>query len=153
MRIRVVSVGRDRSGLYRPAVEEYARRISRFIRLELVEVPEARRHAGTPRAREEEGEALLSRLGPRDRVVALDERGAAPSSAELARRLEVWLAGGRDLAFLVGGADGLSDAVRARADEMLSLTRLTLAHRLARLVLLEQLYRAFSIARGEPYHR
>lgn len=153
MRIRVLAVGRDRSGLYRPALEEYARRLEHYARFEVVEVPEARRHAGTPRARDEEGEALLARLRDGERVVALDERGKEPSSQELALRLGGWLAGGRDLAFVVGGADGLSEAVRARADESLSLSRLTLAHRLARLVLLEQLYRAFTILRGEPYHK
>ncbi len=153
MRVRVLAVGRDRSGLYRPAVEEYARRIARYARFEVVEVPEARRHAGTPRARDEEGEAILARLRDGERVVALDERGREPSSQELARRLAAWLAGGRDLAFAVGGADGLAEAVRMRADELLSLSRLTLAHRLARLVLLEQLYRAFTILSGEPYHK
>lgn len=153
MRLRVLAVGRDRSGLYRPALEEYARRLGRYARFEVVEVPEARRHAGTPRARDEEGEAILARLRDGERVVALDERGREPSSEELARRLGAWLAGGRDLALVVGGADGLAEAVKARADESLSLSRLTLAHRLARLVLLEQLYRAFTILRGEPYHK
>lgn len=153
MKIRVLAVGRDRSGLYRPALEEYARRIGRYASFEVVEVPEARRHAGTPRARDEEGDAILARLRDGERVVALDERGREPSSEELARRLGAWLAGGRDLALVVGGADGLAGAVKARADESLSLSRLTLAHRLARLVLLEQLYRAFTILRGEPYHK
>ena len=153
MRIRVVAVGRDRSGLYAPAVEEYAKRLGRYARFEIVEVPEARRHAGTPRAREEEGEALLARIRPEERVVALDERGEEPGSAAFAERVGRWLSGGRDVELLVGGADGLSGAVLERAEERLALSRLTLAHRLARLVLVEQLYRAFTILRGEPYHR
>jgi len=153
MRLRIVAVGKDRSGLYAPAVEEYAKRLSRHARFEVVEVPEARRHAGTPRARDEEGEALLARLDPRERVVLLDERGDEPTSPELARRLERWLAGGKDVALVIGGADGHGEAVRARADETLALSRMTLAHRLARLVLAEQLYRAFTIVKGEPYHK
>jgi 23S rRNA (pseudouridine1915-N3)-methyltransferase len=153
LKLRILSIGKDRSGLYQPAIEEYARRVGRFARLELLELPEARRHAGTPLAKVEEGEALLARLGPRERVVALDERGQAHGSVELARRLQAWLEGGRDVAFLVGGSDGLADAVLARAEERISLSRLTLAHRLARLVLAEQLYRAFTILRGEPYHK
>jgi 23S rRNA (pseudouridine1915-N3)-methyltransferase len=153
VRIRVVAVGKDRSGLYAPAVEEYAKRIGRHARFEIVEVPEARRHAGTPRARDEEGESLLARLGERERVVALDERGEEETSVAFAKRLERWLARGQDVALVIGGADGLSDAVRARASEALALSRMTLAHRLARLVLVEQLYRAFTIVRGEPYHK
>jgi len=153
MRLRVLAVGRDRSGLYQPAIEEYAKRIARYARLEMVEVPEARKHAGTPRAREEEAESLLARLGERERLVALDERGQEHGSVELARRLASWLEGGRDVALVIGGSDGLAEAVLARAEERLSLSRLTLAHRLARLVLLEQLYRAFTILRGEPYHK
>lgn len=153
MRLRVVAVGRDRSGLYAPAVEEYAKRLGRYVRFELVEVPEARRHAGTPRARDEEGEALLAKVGARERVICLDERGEEETSLAFARRVERWLAGGQDVALLVGGSDGLAEAVRARAAETIALSRLTLAHRLARLVLVEQLYRAFTILRGEPYHK
>jgi 23S rRNA (pseudouridine1915-N3)-methyltransferase len=153
LRLRILAVGRDRSGLFRPAVDEYARRLSRHARFEVVEIPEARRHAGTPRAREEEAESLLARLGERERLVALDERGREHTSPELARRLSAWLEGGRDVALAIGGADGLSERVLSRAEERLSLSRLTLAHRLARLVLAEQLYRAFTILRGEPYHR
>jgi 23S rRNA (pseudouridine1915-N3)-methyltransferase len=153
MKLRVVAVGRDRSGLYAPAVEEYASRIARYVRFELVEVPEARRHAGTPRARDEEGEALLSRLGARERVVLLDERGAEDTSEAFARRVGRWLERGQDVALVLGGADGLAEAVRARGDETLALSRMTLAHRLARLVLVEQLYRALTILRGERYHK
>jgi 23S rRNA (pseudouridine1915-N3)-methyltransferase len=153
MRIRIVAVGKDRSGLYAPAVEEYARRLGRYARFEVVEVPEARKQAGTPGAKDEEGESVLRKLDPRERVVLLDERGEEPTSLELARRLERWLAGGKDLAFVVGGSDGHGARVRARADESLSLSRLTLAHRLARVVLAEQLYRAFTLVRGEPYHK
>ncbi|HEX9052560.1 MAG TPA: 23S rRNA (pseudouridine(1915)-N(3))-methyltransferase RlmH [Anaeromyxobacter sp.] len=153
MRIRIVAVGRDRSGLYAPAVEEYARRIGRYARFELVEVPEARRHAGTARARDEEGEALLARIGDRERVVALDERGEEETSLAFARRVARWLERGQDVALVIGGSDGLADPVRARAAETIALSRLTLAHRLARLVLAEQLYRAFTILRGEPYHK
>lgn len=153
MRIRVLAVGKDRSGLYAPAVEEYAGRLSRYARFELLEIPEARRRAGTPQARDEEGESILARLVDRERVVALDERGEEPTSAGLARKLEGWMRGGRDVALVIGGSDGLAAAVLDRAAERLALSRLTLAHRLARLVLLEQLYRAFTILRGEPYHK
>jgi 23S rRNA (pseudouridine1915-N3)-methyltransferase len=153
VRVRLLAVGKDRSGLYAPAVAEYVARLSRQLRFELVELPEARKHADTPRAREEEGATILARLDPRDHVVALDERGKEYGSVELARRLEGWLGAGRDLAFVIGGADGLAAPVLERAAEKLALSRLTLAHRLARLVLVEQLYRAMTIVRGEPYHK
>ncbi len=153
MRIRVLSVGKDRSGLYGPAVDEYVKRISRYVRFSLEEVPEARRTAGTPRARDEEGESLLDRIEDGERVVLLDERGKEPTSVELARRVAGWVEGARDVTLVLGGSDGHGDAIRARATETLSLSRLTLAHRLARVVLLEQLYRAFTILRGEPYHK
>jgi 23S rRNA (pseudouridine1915-N3)-methyltransferase len=153
VRLRLLAIGKDRSGLYAPAVAEYAQRLGRYVKFELVELSEARKHAGTPRAREEEGEALLSRLEAREHVVALDERGKEYTSVELARRVEAWLGGGRDVALVIGGSDGLSEAVLARAGEKLALSRFTLAHRLARLVLVEQLYRAMTILRGEPYHK
>ena len=153
MRIRIVAVGKDRSGLYAPAVEEYARRLARYARFELVEVQEARKHAGTPRAKDEEGETLLAKLGDRERVVALDERGEEETSVAFARRVAKWLERGQDVALVIGGSDGLAEAVKARAAETIALSRMTLAHRLARLVLAEQLYRAFTILRNEPYHK
>lgn len=153
MRLRVVAVGKDRSGLYAPAVEEYAKRLSRYGRFELVEVPEARRHAGTPQAREEEGASLLAKLAPRERVVALDERGEELTSVAFAARVQRWQERGQDVTLVIGGSDGLSAAVLARADEKLAVSRFTLAHRLARLVLVEQIYRAMTLLRGEPYHK
>jgi 23S rRNA (pseudouridine1915-N3)-methyltransferase len=153
VKIRLLAVGRDRSGLYAPAVDEYAKRIARAAKFELVELPEAKKHAGTPRARLEEGETILARLRDGERVVALDERGREWTSVEFARRVEGWMSGGRDVALVIGGSDGLAPDVLARADETLALSRLTLAHRLARLVLVEQLYRAFTILKGEPYHK
>lgn len=153
MRVRLLAVGRDRSGLYAPAVEEYVARLGRQLRFELVELPEARKQAGTPRAKEEEAATILARLDPREWLVALDERGDEPTSPELARRVERWMTRGQDVALVIGGADGLAPAVLARAGERLALSRMTLAHRLARLVLVEQLYRAMTIIRGEPYHK
>jgi 23S rRNA (pseudouridine1915-N3)-methyltransferase len=153
MRLRILAVGKDRSGLYAPAVEEYAKRIARYVRFEVVEVPEARKRAGTPQAKEEEAGSLLARLDPRERVVALDERGIEEGSTAFSARVGRWLQGGRDTALVIGGADGLGQAVLDRAEERLALSRMTLAHRLARLVLVEQIYRAFTILRGEPYHK
>jgi len=153
VKLRVLAIGKDRSGLFAPAAEEYADRLHRYVRFELVEVPEARKHAGTPRAKEEEGDALLARIDPREHVVALDERGKEYTSLELARRVEAWLGAGRDVALVIGGSDGLSQEVLARAGEKIALSRMTLAHRLARVVVLEQLYRAMTILRGEPYHK
>jgi 23S rRNA (pseudouridine1915-N3)-methyltransferase len=153
VKVRLLAVGRDRSGLYAPAVEEYVGRLQRQLKFELVELPEARKQAGTPQARDEEAATILARLGPRERVVALDERGEQPTSLELARRVEKWMTGGQDVALVIGGSDGLAPAVLERAQERLALSRLTLAHRLARLVLVEQLYRAMTIIRGEPYHK
>ncbi len=153
MRLRIVAVGKDRSGLYAPAVEEYAKRLSRYVKFELVEVSEARKHAGTPQARDEEAAALLARLGPRERVVALDERGEERTSVDFAARVRRWVEGGQDVALVIGGSDGLAEAILARAAEKIALSRMTLAHRLARLVLVEQLYRAMTILRGEPYHK
>jgi 23S rRNA (pseudouridine1915-N3)-methyltransferase len=153
VKLRLLAIGKDRSGLFAPAAAEYAGRLARYVKFELVELPEARRHAGTPRAKEEEGATLLARIGPRDHVVALDEHGKEHTSLELARKMEAWLAGGRDVALVLGGSDGLSPEALARAGEKVALSRMTLPHRLARVVLLEQLYRAMTILRGEAYHK
>jgi 23S rRNA (pseudouridine1915-N3)-methyltransferase len=153
VKVRLLAIGKDRSGLYAPAVDEYVGRLTRYLKFELVELPEARKHAGTPQAREEEAATILAKLNPGERVVILDERGEEPTSVELAKRVERWLHRAQDVALVIGGSDGLAAALHDRADETLALSRLTLAHRLARLVLVEQLYRAMTILRGEPYHK
>lgn len=146
MRIRILSIGRDRSGLFEPAVEEYVRRIRKQHPVELLELKEAG-SAGR------EAESMLSRLSPREVVVCLDERGQELSSPELASHLGRWRDESRDVAFLIGGDEGHGTAARDRADLVWSLSRLVLPHRLARVVVAEQIYRALTILRGEPYHK
>ncbi|MGI5862513.1 MAG: 23S rRNA (pseudouridine(1915)-N(3))-methyltransferase RlmH [Myxococcales bacterium] len=153
MRVRLISVGKDRSGLFEPGVREYASRLAHYCRFELVELPEARKAKDPAQAIEEEGRTILGRLKPGEFLVALDERGKALGSADFAKLLGRLQTQGQDVAFCVGGAEGLSEAVRARANLVLSLSAMTLPHRLARLVIAEQLYRAFTLLRGEPYHR
>lgn len=151
MKLTFLSIGKDRSGLFSPGVDEYAKRLSHTHKVQLVELPESR--ASGAKAKEEEGAALLKKLGPRDALVALDERGKSLSSVDFAKWLGRQQDSGRDVAFVIGGDEGLSEEVRAKAALTLSLSAMTLPHRLARLVLVEQVYRGFSILRGEPYHK
>lgn len=151
MKLTFLSVGKDRSGLFSPGVAEYVGRLGHTAKVVVHELPESQ-HSGA-RAKEEEGEALLNKLTNKDTLVALDERGKALSSIDFAKWLGRQQDTGRDVAFVIGGDEGLSEAVRARAGLVLSLSAMTLPHRLARLVLVEQVYRAFSILRGEPYHK
>lgn len=151
MKITFLSVGKDRSGLFSPGVEEYVRRIDRWSKTRLLEIPHSR--ASGELGKEAEGLAILGKLQSRDVLVALDERGKTLSSADFAKWLGRQQDSGRDLAFAVGGDEGLGDAVRQRAELVLSLSAMTLPHRLARLVLAEQVYRGLSILRGEPYHK
>ncbi len=134
---------------------EYARRIAGGLRLSLEQIEPVRRSAGTSstRAIEREGERLLAAVRDADFVVALDERGRQRSTRELADWLARRMQAGRDVALLVGGADGMSEQALARADERWSLSRLTLPHGLVRVLVAEQLYRAQSLLLNHPYHR
>ena len=155
MHTRIISVGERMPNWVAEGFAEYAKRLSRELPLELVEIkPGARGKGRDPqRAIHDEGQAILAAL-PRDaQVVALDGRGRPWSSEQLAERLAEWRMSGRDLTFLVGGPDGHAPEVLARADQRWSLGELTLPHMLVRLVLAEQLYRAAMIAAGHPYHR
>jgi 23S rRNA (pseudouridine1915-N3)-methyltransferase len=142
----VVSVGRDRSGLFAPAVKEYSERVAHYTKLELVELS-----AG--RSKTEEARAILGRLRPSEWLVALDEKGEERDSVAFSRIIERARNESRDLCFALGGDDGLERSVLERAWMVLSLSKMTLPHRLARVVLMEQLYRAHTLIRGEPYHR
>jgi 23S rRNA (pseudouridine1915-N3)-methyltransferase len=138
------------------AFEDYARRLSGSWKLELKALaPASRKQAGgaAPRAKSAEARRILALLGPRDVVVPLDEHGAQFSTLELSAWLKERRAAGDDLAFIIGGPDGLGDEVLARGRWRWSLSRLTLPHALARVVLIEQLYRAASVLAGHPYHR
>lgn len=140
MKLVVLAAGKLREAWVREGCDEYLKRIRRHLPVEVVEVRDSA--------------SLAARVPERHRLVALDERGAEPSSEKLADHLAAWMGSGLPgVTFLLGDADGLPAPLLARADERLALSRLTLPHRLARLILLEQLYRALSIVRGEPYHR
>ncbi len=154
MKVRLLSIGKDRSGLYEPAVQEYARRLGHYTRFELVELAEASGKRLKPGdAKAAEAEAILARRRPQDLLVALDERGALLDSVELSRYVGKAQTGAKDLLFIIGGDEGLDTRVRDAANLTLSLSKMTLPHRLARVVLIEQLYRAFTILKGEPYHK
>lgn len=155
MRIHLVSVGERMPRWVQEGYREYAKRLPSECQLNLVEISPGRRGKGADIARaiREEGERILAALPKGCRVLALDVRGRAWSTEKLAVNLGAWMADGQDLALLVGGPDGLSDDCIARADARWSLSPLTLPHPLVRVVLAEQLYRAWSFLRGHPYHR
>jgi 23S rRNA (pseudouridine1915-N3)-methyltransferase len=147
----VLCVGKLRSASLAAATAVYVKRLAPSAPLEIVEVKEGAVRGVT--AAEAEGQRLVARVGQRDRLVALDVTGSAYDTEALARRLAAWRQDvpGR-LWFCIGGADGLDPRVLARADERLSLSPLTLPHELARLVLVEQLYRCHALLTGHPYH-
>jgi 23S rRNA (pseudouridine1915-N3)-methyltransferase len=152
LRWRIVCIGRDRKGLYAPLTTEYLARLQRTRRVDLVVAGES--SGDDTRARAAEAAALRKRIHERDIVVGLDERGIELTSQQLAARLsKTEREGGRDLCFVLGGASGLDEGLKRDADWLLSLSRMTLPHLLARVVLLEQLYRCETILRGEPYSK
>jgi 23S rRNA (pseudouridine1915-N3)-methyltransferase len=155
VRARLLAVGTRPPSWVREAYEDYARRLGSRLKLTLVEIEPGPRTAGQSphKAIEAEARKLLTALRPDDWVVALDERGTQMSTRELADWLGGRMREGRDLAFAIGGPDGLAPEVLARSDVSLSLSRLTLPHALVRVVLAEQLYRALSILSHHPYHR
>ncbi|GMU02925.1 23S rRNA (pseudouridine(1915)-N(3))-methyltransferase RlmH [Corallococcus caeni] len=154
MKVRLLSIGKDRSGLFEPAVQEYARRLEHYTRFELIELNEASGRKLKPgEAKSAEAAAILGKRKPQDWIVALDERGTLLDSVELSRYVAKAQTGSKDLLFVIGGDEGLDESVRGAAHQVMSLSRMTLPHRLARVVLIEQLYRAFTILKGEPYHK
>lgn len=159
MRLLVLAVGHKMPAWVSAGFDDYVRRMPREMPIQLIEIkPQAR---GTPaassgltlRALKAEGERLRAAI-PIDAIpVALDASGKPLSTAELARQLEGWRRQGCDVAFLIGGADGLDDEIKRSAHLMLSLSAMTFPHQLVRVILAEQLYRAASLLHNHPYHR
>lgn len=149
MKIRVVVVGQAKKDYYKEAFTDYLKRINRFANCEIAEVKES----SGPRAKEVEAEKMLQ-LKSTGLKVAVDEKGVALNSKELAQLIKKYeLSGVKGIDFFIGGPDGLGEALIKGVDLKVSLSTLTLQHDLATLVLLEQIYRAYKINRGEPYHR
>jgi 23S rRNA (pseudouridine1915-N3)-methyltransferase len=155
MRVKVVAVGTRLPGWQQQGFQEYAKRLPRECAMTCTEIPAATRGKSRPTKQmiEKESDRLLAAVAGNDYVIALDQRGTQYTTEDLSGLLDTWLGQGRDLALLIGGADGLSDACRARANLHWSLSDLTLPHGLVRVMAAEQIYRAWSILRGHPYHR
>ena len=159
MKIKVVTVGKLKEKYLKDGIAEYLKRISRFAKLEMIELADEK----TPdRASESEnqkilgieGQRILSKVGDRDFVIVLAIEGRTFSSEEFSKQLEeAYIKGFSTLTFIIGGSLGLSSSVKNRANLSVSFGRLTLPHQLMRLVLVEQIYRAFTIQQGSPYHK
>jgi 23S rRNA (pseudouridine1915-N3)-methyltransferase len=150
--IAIVAVGKLRP-YFREAADDYARRLKRYVTMREHEVREASRAPHAVAQRADEIKRLESRIMPGTSIIALTRSGAEWSSRDLAGQVERWLLTSRPVALVIGGSNGLDPSLVARADQRWSLGPLTLPHELARVVVLEQLYRAFTILRGEPYHK
>lgn len=159
MSAAILCVGKMKEKAWRELADEYLKRLGRYGRYEEIEVPDLPEPAGHSPALEEqvktrEGEALLAKIRPGDRVIAMTIEGKQRNSEDLARHLEGLRTGGTGrVVFVIGGSLGLGANILARADEELSMSRMTFPHRLARVMLLEQLYRAEKINAGERYHK
>lgn len=156
VKITVVAVGKLKERFWADACAEYVKRLGAYATVKMVEVADRdpAKSGGEEAGRELEGKGILAAIPERSHVVLLDIGGKERSSEEIASHLDdLMLRGESSITFVIGGSCGVSPEVRSRADERLSFGRITLPHNLARVVLLEQVYRAFKIMRGEPYHK
>jgi len=153
--IRLLAVGDRQPSWVDEAFGIYTERFPREWKFRLDTIPTIRRNKNdkSRQAMDAEGDIILAKLAATEQVVLLDERGKQLTSKSLASKLSDWQSDGRDLCFVIGGPDGVTDEVRQRADIMWSLSQLTLPHGLARALVSEQLYRAWSLQTGHPYHR
>lgn len=155
MRVQVIAVGTKMPAWVEQGCQEYIKRLPRDIQLEWQEINLGKRgkNLKPEKAIQAESDAMLAKIPERSTVVALDQRGKDWTTEQLASELSNWQMQGQPVSLLIGGPDGLSEACKARAEKMWSLSRLTLPHPLVRVLLAEQIYRAWSINQGHPYHR
>jgi len=154
MKTVLIQVGKTTDKHFGAAIDDYAGRIAHYMPLDVVTIPELRNTKSLSEEQQKaaEGELIMRQIQSADHVVLLDEHGQEHRSIQLAQWLQKRMQTSRRLVFVIGGPYGFSPAVRQRADEMISLSRLTFSHQMVRLVFMEQLYRACTIIRGEHYH-
>ena len=155
MHIHLIAVGQKMPGWVKTGYDEYAKRLPNNFSLKLIEIAPGQRSKSTDprRAIEEESQKILNAIPNGAHVIALDERGKQWTTLKLADNMRDWMQDGRDVVLLVGGPDGLSKEIKQRAAYLWSLSPLTLPHPLVRVFLAEQIYRAWSVTQGHPYHR
>ena len=155
MKLLIVTVGHKMPDWITTGFNEYTKRMPREAKIELLEIKPEPRTTGktTLQIMEAEAQRILNVLPQTCRRIALDERGAMPTTKQLAVQMKDWMGEGRDAAFIIGGADGLHDSVKQAAGQLMALSALTLPHAFVRVLLAEQLYRAHSLMHNHPYHR
>lgn len=155
MKITLLTVGKTDKDWVRQGLDIYVSRLKHYIPFGIVEIPELKNVSALSKEqiKNKEGELILKNIRPTDDVILLDERGKQYTSVELAKIIQDKISyAGKDIVFIIGGAYGFSEAVYQRADSKLSLSKMTFSHQMVRAIFVEQIYRAFTIMRGEPYH-
>lgn len=155
MKIKVLTIGTKMPAWVNEGVKEYVKRLPRDLALEFIELPLAARakNSDLQRIVQKEADAMMAHIQSQDHVVALEVNGQNWSTEKLAANLETWQMNGQNVVLLIGGPDGLGDICRQRANQLWSLSALTFPHPIVRVVLAEQLYRAWTITQNHPYHR
>lgn len=155
MKITLLTVGKTDKDWVKQGIDIYASRMKHYFPFSIVEIPELKNASSLSQEqiKTKEGELILKNVKPADEVILLDERGREFSSMEFAKTLQDKISyTGKDIVFVIGGAYGFSEAVRQRSNSKISLSRMTFSHQMVRAIFVEQLYRAFTIMKGEPYH-
>ena len=155
MKITLLTVGKTDKDWVRQGMDIYISRLKHYIPFSVVEIPELKNVSSLTKdqIKTREGELILKNIRPTDDVILLDERGKQYTSVELAKVIQDKISyAGKDMVFVIGGAYGFSEAVYRRADSKISLSKMTFSHQMVRAIFVEQIYRAFTIMKGEPYH-
>lgn len=154
MKITLLLVGKTLKGWIKDGLDVYEGRLGHYVGFNIVEIPELKNVSALTKdqIKKKEGELILKAVRPDDNLILLDERGKERSSLEWASFLQTEMAKGKNIVYVVGGAYGFSEEVYARSNGKVSLSRMTFSHQMVRVIFAEQLYRAFTIINGEPYH-
>jgi len=155
MKVHLIAVGKKMPAWINTGYAEFSKRMPPELQINLIEVTPSTRNKSTPIEKniKEEGELIQSAIPTNSKLIVLDEKGKNFSSVDLSKKMEDWLPMGQDIVLVIGGADGIDPMIKQQADEKWSLSSFTLPHALVRVVVAEQLYRAWSILQGHPYHR